>query len=689
MKNRKIDMFILILILLSSSLFIHPRTKKNIKELPLKYRKWLEEEVVYIITPKEKEVFLQLETDRERELFIKAFWKQRDPTPGTPENEFKEEHYRRIRYANLWFGRGTPTPGWKTDMGRIYIILGEPKSIERYENLTQIYPTIVWFYQGMSKYGLPDAFYVVFFKKYGAGDYELYSPIKDGPQSLLVHYLGDPADYLSAYRQLESIQPQLAKVSLSLIPGESMPTLAPSIASEILLSNIEVKPQKAIKDLYAEKLLKYKDIVEVEYTANYIDNDNLVTIIRDNSGICYVHYLIEPKRLSVNFFSNKYYTTLEISGKLSDLKGRTIYQFTKYIDIKFDEKQRKKIQNLPFCFQDMFPLVEGNYKFNLLVKNTVSKEFTSIEKDLIVPSFKSPVEMTSLILAHHIKKIPQTFKNKPFKIEDIQIYPSPRNDFTKKDKLFIFFQIPNITPELTERGIVLFEFFKDKQEFLKIEKEIKSYPQKGKFLEEISLENFPPGRYKLKVSILSPEKKEILVEQTFFSVSPVDYIPRPFIYSELSPPSNSPLIYYIIGGQYFNQKKYEKAKFYLEKAYKLKPNNLKFAEGLCRILIIFKEYEKAKKILFPFTKTKQKDLNFYKTLGQICQKLKQYEEAIKYFEKYLSYYGTNLEVLNSIGHCYLAMGKRDEAIKVWEKSLQLEPNQKHIQKLIASIKGKK
>jgi GWxTD domain-containing protein len=99
-------------------------------ELPPRFKNWLEQEVNYIITPLEKEVFLQLQADRERDFFIQAFWKHRDPTPGTPENEFKEEHYRRINYANHQFGRAVPWPGWKTDRGRIYIILGEPRGVD-------------------------------------------------------------------------------------------------------------------------------------------------------------------------------------------------------------------------------------------------------------------------------------------------------------------------------------------------------------------------------------------------------------------------------------------------------------------------------------------------------------------------------------------------------------------------------
>ncbi|MGH9680459.1 MAG: GWxTD domain-containing protein, partial [Candidatus Acidiferrales bacterium] len=102
--------------------------RKLEKELATPYKKWLEEEVPYIITDEERAAFLQLQTNEEREQFIEAFWQRRDPTPDTPENEFKEEHYRRIAYANERYSSGIP--GWKTDRGRIYIIWGPPDETE-------------------------------------------------------------------------------------------------------------------------------------------------------------------------------------------------------------------------------------------------------------------------------------------------------------------------------------------------------------------------------------------------------------------------------------------------------------------------------------------------------------------------------------------------------------------------------
>ena len=116
MKEHIISLFLALIFLLP---FLGNAQKISPKDLPERYQAWLEEEVVYIITPKEKDVFLQLESDREREMFIEAFWKQRDPNPTTPENEYKEEHYRRIAYANKTFGRESPGPGWRTARGRI------------------------------------------------------------------------------------------------------------------------------------------------------------------------------------------------------------------------------------------------------------------------------------------------------------------------------------------------------------------------------------------------------------------------------------------------------------------------------------------------------------------------------------------------------------------------------------------
>ncbi|MEE9502785.1 MAG: GWxTD domain-containing protein [Candidatus Aminicenantaceae bacterium] len=294
-------------------------------ELPPRFKNWLEEEVNYLITPLEKEVFLQLQTDRERDLFIEAFWKQRDPTSGTQENEFKGEHYRRINYANFQFGRGVPWPGWKTGRGRIYIILGEPRGIDRYTSETQIYNTEVWFYQGLTQYGLPSGFNLIFFQKDGVREYVLYSPSADGPQALLTSYYGDQADYIQAFQTLKKINPSLAKVSFSLIPGDSSLYGHPSLASDMLIQNIYTVPQKELKDKYAQKFLAYKDIVEVEYSTNYIDNDSSIKILQNPPGVYFVHYVVEIMKFSLQQYQDKFSTHFKVNGNVSDSEGKIIY----------------------------------------------------------------------------------------------------------------------------------------------------------------------------------------------------------------------------------------------------------------------------------------------------------------------------------------------------------------------------
>jgi len=107
-------------------------------------------------------------------------------------------------------------------------------------------------------------------------------------------------DYLEAYKQLREFEPDLAQVSLSLIPGEgNVYAGRPSLSSDLLVQRVETVPERQMKDRYAQKFLEYKDIVEVEYSANYIESLSSIKVIKDPSGLYFVHYAVEPERLSV------------------------------------------------------------------------------------------------------------------------------------------------------------------------------------------------------------------------------------------------------------------------------------------------------------------------------------------------------------------------------------------------------
>lgn len=661
---------------------------KSVKDLPEQYRKWLEEEVVYIITPKEKEVFLRLANDRERELFIEAFWKQRDPNPNTPENEFKKEHFRRIAYANQWFGRDSPGAGWQTPMGRIYIILGEPNSIDKFENLTGVYPTIIWFYDGKVEYGLPNSFNVVFFKREGAGEWTLYSPVKYGPAAFLIHYKGDVSNHLAAYEALMQEEPAVAGISLTLIPGESMVNPAPSIASEVLIqAKIPSAPREKVKDAYAEKFYKYKDTVGVEYTANYIDNDFTASVIRDLAGMPFVHFLIEPKRLSLERDRNRFYTTLQVNVMVSDLKGIPVYQYEKDVPIELSEDQVAKIKDRLFSLQDMFPLVEGTWKLNLLLKNMISKEFTSAESRITVPPASS-LEMSPLVLANRINENTEfRTKNKPFLVQEVQLSPSPRNDFALKDTLYLFFQVQGLTNELKAGGRLQYTIANEQATAYTAAKDVRAYPKAPDFLESIPLAELPPSLYKIKVALLDASGKEALSRDAEFFVSLAPSLPRPFIVSIPLPPPGDPAYDYVIGTQYLNLKDFKEAGPRLEKAYRSNPESIPYALDYCKWLYTSGDHASVRRIGDAFLKLQKYELTGLQ--GQSAQAMGDYEAAVAYYLDYLGHFGTNINVMNSIGDCYFRLGRNEDALKIWEKSLELSPNQDRIRKLIEAIKEKK
>ena len=144
--------------------------------MPRLYQKWLDQDVRWIITPDERTDFLRLSNNEDRDHFVEQFWLRRDPTPNTAENEFKEEHYRRIAYANVHFA-WRAVPGWETDRGRIYIVFGEPATIESGDATSESSkPTALWHYRTVvPKYGNNLKFVDVC----GCGDYRLESPARD------------------------------------------------------------------------------------------------------------------------------------------------------------------------------------------------------------------------------------------------------------------------------------------------------------------------------------------------------------------------------------------------------------------------------------------------------------------------------------------------------------------------------
>ena len=679
--------------LLLGALLVAPAASAGEKgqkpKLPENFRKWLDEEVVYIIAPMERDVFLKLQTDRERDLFIEAFWKQRDPTPGSAENEFKTEHFRRITYANRYLGRDAPRPGWKTDRGRIYIILGEARDIQRFEGKSSTYDAEVWFYQGKTDMGLPAGFNLVFFKDGGHGEFKLYSPVGDGPQALLAGYFGGP-DYMQAYEKLREIEPALAAVSLSLVPGEGGEAYGrPSMSSDLLIQRIESAPARGVEAKYAQKFLQYKDLVEVEYTANYLDCDSLIKVFRDPSGLYFVHYAVEPRRLSVNQYESRYYTTLKVNGRVTTADGRLVHQFDKTVSLDMTAEQMREASGAPFDFQDLFPLLGGDYSLSILIKNEASKEFTSVEQALRIPQGGAAVQLTQPLLGYKVVRLePGQRRMKAFRVGPFQIYCQPNRVFTKRETLAVVFQLNNLADDLAAGGEVRLEFLKDGQPFRDIRRKPLDYPELPNVLEEVSLADFPPAHYTVRVSI-AKAGAEIVSSTEEFDLSFAESIPRPWFSSRILPEAGDPVYAEIMGSQLFNLGRFDEARVFLERAFQKKPDSEDTATNLARVYLALQNPPAVVKTLAPFTipeKTAKHDT--YLLAAEALKRMGEFGRAVELLDKAVAHYGVNAVLLNLAGECYEGLGKTKEALAAFDKSLELSPDQPEVRKKVETLRKK-
>ena len=661
---------------------------KKLVGLPGGARTWLEEEVVYIITPKERDVFLKLASDKERDIFIDAFWKQRDPTPGTPKNEFREEHYRRIGYANRMLGRGTPTPGWKTDRGRIYILLGEPKSIEQFDTTSNVYPTEIWSYLGDPALGLPTAFNVIFFKEHGTGDYVLFSPTQHGPGALVAQNAetgGNFRDERTAYEALKKLAPNLAYQTLSLIPGERSIPGSMSLASNTLIANIYALPRKTVKDSYADAILKYKDFVEVEYTANYFESEGQVWVIRAPSGFFEVHYAIEPKKISVEDAGDRFDARFQLNGRVTDPAGRTIFQFDKPFAFGIDKEEGRRV-SMNVSIQDAFPLIAGRYTLDILLKNVASREFTSVTAKLEVPQADAAPALGPILLGYGAARKPGSGERAPFAIGGTQVLSVAQKVFSQAETLSVAVQALGLTTALRAEGRLKFTFFKEDVETSALEMALKDLTDGDLAVLDQPLSALVPGYYRVRTELLDGKGARLDTKAADFELSLRPSILRPMVVSAVAATYGREDYLYATGLELMNAGDLKGALSRLAEAYALKPGNPNIAGAYGLSLMAAEDFVKAKEVLGPLASGGQGSAELLAAFGRSRHALGEFAEAAALYREYLERFGANVEIMNLLGTCHFKMGNREEALKAWERSLEVNPDQPQIRKLVEDLK---
>jgi len=445
-----------------------------------------------------------------------------------------------------------------------------------------------------------------------------------------------------------------------------------------------------VKDSYADALLKYKDFVDVEYTANYIDSDGQVWVARDASGFFEVHYSIEPGKISVEEAGDRYAVRFELTGRVTDPEGRTILQFDKAFPFSFgkDEVQGKGNSDKTFSLQDVFPLVPGRYSFDLLLKNTASREFSSFAAKLVIPDELSAPVMGPLELAYGMERTSSSGEKVPFALGGSQILSSSRKSFGSEDTLHVIFQVLALTDSLRTGGRVKFVYFKEDKEIASSEKKLSEFSPGAFFSEEQTLKTFAPGYYKVKVSLLDAAGKEQDSKSGDFELSTLPSVPRPMVVANVTKSFERADYLYATGLEFMNAGSFKDAVERLAEAWSLKPDRPEIAAGYGQCLFFLQDYRKAKAVLLPLAPAGKASAEVLSVLGRTCHALGEFTEAVGYYREYLERFGTNIEVMNLLGTCYFQLGNKDEALKIWEKSLQISPDQPKIKALIDSLKNK-
>lgn len=687
MTNKPRMLAFLLIPVLTGLLAAQTRVKE--KDLPVRHQEWIKLVTTFIL-PAERDVFLTLKGERERDIFIEAFWKQRDPTPATPQNEYRDEMEKRFKYVNEYFRRGTVREGWMTDMGRIYMTLGPPRSIERFEGTRGLYPTQAWYYYGDALKALPANFAMVFYQR-GGGEFKLYNPVSDGPGNLIIETEGlDLTNYESLYMKIKDMAPTLASVVLSYIPGEIPYGYTPSPQSALVLAKIFDSPKKDINPAYATHFLHYQGIVSTEYLTNYIDSDATVNVFHDGLlGLDFLNFSISPHKVSVDYFQPKdqYYCNYKLSVSLR--RGDTVvFQYTRDYPFYFPPDRVEQIQANGIAVQDLFPVAAGEFGLTILLQNAVGKEFTLLERRIEVPTDDGPVRLTAPVIGYGLKDAAGT-SAVPFKALGRQILTDPKGTLGSGDELAFAVGLVGLNRELWTGGSleVTAEGAQAKGKPVPV-RTIKladfPYARTMTVLEKAPIQGLAPDYYEVSF-ILKNAAGEVLGQGSApFVLSPAA-IPHPVTIVKPMPAENSYLYYYGLAIQYDKTGRPAAAEAALRKALGLKPD---YPEGIVQyadFLVRTGKPDEALELVEPLAARTDFRFDYFLIKGRALKDKGEFGPAIQSLLEGNKIYDSDTRILNALGFCFYKTGQKKRALDALGASIRLNSEQPDVKDLLARV----
>ena len=513
---------------------------RALKELDAQYKQWLNEDVVYIIAPEERTAFLQLSTSEEREQFIEQFWLRRSSNPDLPENDFKEEHYRRIAYANEHFASGIP--GWRTDRGRTYIIWGPADEVDSHPTggtydrpmnegggSTTTYPWEMWRYRYLE--GLGNNIELEFVDPSGSGEYHL--TMDPSEKDALLHVPG------AGLSLMESMGMASKTDRFTRSDGTNLPTTmggTPASMNEFnrleQYAKIQQAPAVKFKDLEALVTSRIvRDQLHFAWRTDFLKVTNDTVLVP-------VTVQVPNSQLSFQSKEGVHSATMNVFGRVSTLTGRVVQTFEEAISRDFPDSLFQQSVKMQSIYQKAVPLRPGLYRLDLVIKDVHSGNVGVVNARLQVPRYEDEkLEASSLILADQIEHVPaKQIGAGQFVLGSSKVRPRLEGDFTTADKLGIYMQVYNLKPdETTHKSNASFQYTVKKadqkadqppiMQFKETSGEMKQTGDQITIERLLPLATLTPGKYTLEVSATDSLANQTILRTADFTVKPPVTVP--------------------------------------------------------------------------------------------------------------------------------------------------------------------
>lgn len=501
------------------------------KELETPYKKWLNEEVVWIITPEERTAFGRLETDDERQQFIEQFWLRRDPTPDTEENEFKEEHYRRIAWANDRFASGIP--GWKTDRGMVYIKFGAPDEREEHPTggpgirdiaegggTTTFFPYERWRYRYLDTVG--QDVIIEFVDQSMTNEYRMTWNPSDKDALLRV-----PGAGLTLYEQMgmaDKLDRFQTNNPMMLGGGPLAGTAQMNMFDRLQrFTAIQKAPEIKFKDLDAvvNSTIRY-NLLPMQVRTDFIP-------VTEASVLASITIQFNREDLQFRQKDRVAEALINLRASIATMTRRPVGRpIEQTLEVRGPAEELAALQNGVAIYNTTVSLLPGRYKLTIAAKDVVGENMSTYDVALDVPQFdEDRLSASTLILADRLEKVStREIGTGQFVIGSSRVRPRVSETFKRDELLGIYMQIYNFEPDEDTRkpkGSVTYEIIRNgsNEKVLEFSEDISSLGGGASQMvieKRLRLDGFQPGEYTVNIKVTDELRNESLAPSAKFKV---------------------------------------------------------------------------------------------------------------------------------------------------------------------------